>query len=296
MLAARCVRLPLVSCVAGLARPNSSRLQNIIARQVSSSTGSRLNASRIGRGMLLGASGAGLGAACYYGLYLSSDVGTSVYAINKSKTADTKYKFVFFNARGRGELVRWVFAAAGQPYEDDRTAGDNWETVKKETPFGQVPFLVVDGESFCQSIALARFLAKRFGLYAADDLDALRIEMVSDCVEDVRRALLKFAFEEDVAKKAEMKKTFENVQLPEYLNGFEKMLAANKSESGFFVGDKLTLADLAMVQMLVWLGSIKCVPLQVNLKSHPRLGKLKTKVEAMPRIRKWMDERPKTDL
>ena len=35
--------------------------------------------------------------------------------------------------------------------------------LKTETPLGQLPFLEVDGQVFCQSHAIERFLAKRFG-------------------------------------------------------------------------------------------------------------------------------------
>lgn len=60
-----------------------------------------------------------------------------------------------------------VFAAAGQPYEDDRIAGfEAWKTIKPTTPLGQVPVLEIhDGSNvikLSQSITIARFLAKRY--------------------------------------------------------------------------------------------------------------------------------------
>ena len=37
-------------------------------------------------------------------------------------------------------------------------------------PLGQMPVLEVDGQKFCQQSAIARFLAKRFGLMGDDEL------------------------------------------------------------------------------------------------------------------------------
>ena len=68
------------------------------------------------------------------------------------------YKFYYFNVRGRGELIRLLFAAAGQEFEDHRFEREDWPKFKPNAPFGQVPFLEVnDGAnsfSLSQSIAI----------------------------------------------------------------------------------------------------------------------------------------------
>jgi glutathione S-transferase len=54
-----------------------------------------------------------------------------------------QYKLNYFNGRGRAELVRLVFAAAGQEYEDVRFEREQWPEHKNKSPTGQVPFLEV---------------------------------------------------------------------------------------------------------------------------------------------------------
>ena len=39
----------------------------------------------------------------------------------------TKYTYHYFNVRGRGELARLVFAAAGVEFNDNRVANADWE-------------------------------------------------------------------------------------------------------------------------------------------------------------------------
>ncbi len=41
-----------------------------------------------------------------------------------------EYKLSYFGTRGRGEVIRMVFAAAGVKFEDERIAREQWPDVK----------------------------------------------------------------------------------------------------------------------------------------------------------------------
>lgn len=51
------------------------------------------------------------------------------------------YKLYYFNARGRAELIRLIFATAAQEFEDIRFEMNEWPEYKKKAPLGQAPFL-----------------------------------------------------------------------------------------------------------------------------------------------------------
>ena len=78
------------------------------------------------------------------------------------------YKLVYFNRRGRAEFIRYLFAAAGQEYEDIRIEKENWPAEKPKAPFGALPYLEVqDGaNSFVLpqscSIGIFNFFIYRF--------------------------------------------------------------------------------------------------------------------------------------
>ncbi|CAF4294867.1 unnamed protein product, partial [Adineta steineri] len=55
------------------------------------------------------------------------------------------YKLHYFNFRGRGELARLVFAAAGQTFEDIRYERNEWPSNKSKMPLGQMPVLEFNG-------------------------------------------------------------------------------------------------------------------------------------------------------
>ncbi|CAF0861837.1 unnamed protein product [Adineta steineri] len=88
------------------------------------------------------------------------------------------YKLTYFNGRGRAEISRLIFAAAGQKYEDIRIEREQWPALKPKTPLGQMPVLEVDGVELPQSAAIARFLAKQFHLAGKDNLEQAEVDAI----------------------------------------------------------------------------------------------------------------------
>lgn len=69
-----------------------------------------------------------------------------------------EYKLYYFDFKGRAEVIRLVFALAGQKYEDIRFSKDKLDEYKDKTPFGQVPVLeIIEGTDkviMAQSISI----------------------------------------------------------------------------------------------------------------------------------------------
>ena len=40
------------------------------------------------------------------------------------------YKLIYFDLQARGELIRWIFAVAKQPYTDERIQFQDWPALK----------------------------------------------------------------------------------------------------------------------------------------------------------------------
>lgn len=92
---------------------------------------------------------------------------------------------IYFDGAGRAEAVRILLHAAGLKFTDTRIKGADWPELKKTTPLGFLPILKVDGKSYCQSVALARYAAKKAGWYPKDDLEALVVDEVFDNLNDL---------------------------------------------------------------------------------------------------------------
>jgi len=204
-------------------------------------------------------------------------------------------KLIYFPVRGRAEPIRYILAQSGGKYEDVRVAKENWPQLKPTTPMGQVPVLEVDGQQICQSMAIARYLAKKFGLVPVNELDAARADMFVDGVSDLFphiRPVFMAIMAGDEGKKTEAWNTFKTEQLPPFLEKYEAFL--KKNGTGFLVGDKLSWADIVVAEILNRFVTIFDKP--TLLSGHQNLIDLMNKVHELPNIKKYVDGRPQTPL
>eukprot|EP00695_Tsukubamonas_globosa_P002233 TRINITY_DN3340_c0_g1_i1.p2 TRINITY_DN3340_c0_g1~~TRINITY_DN3340_c0_g1_i1.p2 ORF type:complete len:229 (-),score=128.73 TRINITY_DN3340_c0_g1_i1:157-771(-) len=201
----------------------------------------------------------------------------------------SSYKLVYFNGKGRAELARLVFAAAGVQYEDQRITREELPEIKASgnLPFGQLPVLVVDGVYIAQSIAIARYIAKRNGLAGDNDLEAALCDMIVDGVNDLLADALKVMFAPADQKEAAAAK-FTTEQLPKHLGNLQNIL--NKNATGYFVGSKLSWADIAVYNIIDYLNA----QFGEHIKPFAALHALCDKVVAQEGIAKWIAVRPVT--
>ncbi|EDV25617.1 expressed hypothetical protein [Trichoplax adhaerens] len=201
------------------------------------------------------------------------------------------YRLTYFNSRGRGEIIRYLFALAGVPYEDVRVTSEEWKKMKSDSkaPFGQLPMLEVDDKVLCQSHAIAAYLAREFGFAGKTSADEYKVYAVQGAVTDVMTKLIGIFFEADEAKKAEKLKDFSENFLPPWLSAVEKVY--KEGGTSFFVGDSLTLGDLYFLLTAETLQSMN----KDIFKSVPALDGLFDRIANNPRIKAWREKRPKTD-
>ena len=80
-----------------------------------------------------------------------------------------QYTLFYGNARGRGEVIRLVFAAGGQEFDDKRFEFADWPSFKPKAPFGQMPFLeVTEGgktTTVAQSVSIGNLLSNHSRLF-----------------------------------------------------------------------------------------------------------------------------------
>mmetsp|Transcript_48404 Transcript_48404/g.67254 ORF Transcript_48404/g.67254 Transcript_48404/m.67254 type:complete len:222 (-) Transcript_48404:38-703(-) len=169
----------------------------------------------------------------------------------------SKPVLTYFNVRGRAEIIRMMFTAAGVEFDDVRfkpnaegVEGPNAEFMefKKsgKCPTGQVPFLEMDGKSYYQTMPIMRMLGKKYGMAGKNDEEAYQLDAITATIGDAQNAVVAimyggFSPEEQKKRMGEFM-TDEMKGMPRYLGYIEKIAAA--SSTGFLVGDSLTYADL----------------------------------------------------
>jgi len=198
-------------------------------------------------------------------------------------------KLTYFNLKGRAELARLIMAQASVQYEDRRISKEEWLSVKPVTPLGQLPILEVEGQTIAQSFTIARYLARQHGLAGNTDLAAAQADMVIDSLVDLLGPMANMMREKDEQKKADMEKIFSEETLPCWLSMLEKLLIERGGKH--FAGGELSWADLAVFNLIDnmagRLGGFK-------IEEYPSLDNLAIMVRSLPRIGKWLEERPVT--
>ncbi len=204
------------------------------------------------------------------------------------------YKLIYFNAKGRAEVSRFILAQAGVQYEDKRITSEEWAELKPTTVYGTIPVLEVDGKQLAGAQVIARFLAERFGLAGSNDFENADIAGLNDVIFDLGLQIVKIWHEKDESRRAPLKKELGETHLPRYLGILEKRAQSSGAPEGWLWGE-LTWTDFNFYQILEFLQLEFLQPMDPDvLKSYPTLTTLKASVESLPNISKWLKERPQT--
>uniref|UniRef100_A0A914V6H6 GST C-terminal domain-containing protein n=1 Tax=Plectus sambesii TaxID=2011161 RepID=A0A914V6H6_9BILA len=75
-----------------------------------------------------------------------------------------------------------------------------------------------------------------------------------------------------------------------YLARLEKRLSANGT--GYFVGKDLTIADITFMEILTMMKERVAPGL---VEKHPKLIEFIERIKAQPKIKEWIEKRPKTE-
>ncbi|KAI6214493.1 Glutathione S-transferase protein [Aphelenchoides besseyi] len=161
-----------------------------------------------------------------------------------------RYRITYFPARGLAEMSRMVLAYANVPFEDERLDAESMNKRRGEFPYGRLPVLVIDGRTtLAESCAIARYLAKQFGLAGKDDIEACIVDGVADVQKDIGAACASFFAVASGRQQGDKEQLKQDVLIPtldKFMPLLQKQLEA--SGSGFYATSGPTwvvIVDLA---------------------------------------------------
>ncbi|KJH52066.1 glutathione S-transferase protein [Dictyocaulus viviparus] len=204
-----------------------------------------------------------------------------------------EYKLYYFNGRGLGEVTRQLFALADVEYEDIRVPKEQWPEVKSQMPFGQMPVLEVDGQQIPQSLAIARYVARKYGFAGKTPFEEAIVDALADQYKDYYIEIKDYYYSAMGLKEGDVETAKKNILIPardryfKYITDFLK-----KSSSGFLAGNDVTYADLILAEHIFSIRSV--FPEYTN--GFPEIEEHYTKVTSIPALKKWLDKRPHSDF
>jgi glutathione S-transferase len=191
-------------------------------------------------------------------------------------------KLTYFQLPARGELSRLVLTFGKVPFDDARISSAEWGVLKPKTPLGKLPLLEVDGVTYSQSMAIARYAAKLGGLYPEDPLECLRTEMISETLCELFEDYIDIFFhEKDETKKAEKTVKYLKETLPAKFGVLTSMIKGD-----YFLGGQVTFADIQLFDLFENpLG--KFIP-GFSAAPYPELNAIANRVKANPEIAAYL--------
>ncbi|MDB4027206.1 glutathione S-transferase [Candidatus Thioglobus sp.] len=204
-------------------------------------------------------------------------------------------KIIYFDLPfWRAEISRLPLFIANIDFEDFRPSDEEWDYAKEngkmkdgtKIPFSELPVLSINGESIAQTMAIARICGKLGGMYPEDIIEAGKVDQIVVAVENINALLSPSMKESDPLKKKAMRKELTSNELPTYFGYLQDILSANSSE--WFVGENMTIADLAVWSLLGWIASgvIDDISAEV-IQPFEGLVKLYNQINKNPRVKEW---------
>jgi len=202
--------------------------------------------------------------------------------------AQPKYKLTYLDGKGRAEVMRFVFAYRNIPYEDVRIPyGPEWNKVKNDFPWGEVPVLEIDGKVLAQSGAILRFLGKKHDLAGDNEYESAKCDEMWESLSDLQTPTWTMYMEpDDSAKKKELTTKLLDETVPKYCGKWNEILEKN---GGYFVGKRLSYADIAIASAINY--HIEKLGASV-FEKYPALMAHHDKVHNEPGIKEWVAKRP----
>ncbi|KHJ81993.1 glutathione S-transferase protein [Oesophagostomum dentatum] len=158
-------------------------------------------------------------------------------------------------------------------------------------PFGQMPILEVDGKQLAQSLAIVRFLARKFGFAGKTPFEEALVDSIADQFKDFTNEIRPMARVALGFEEGDLAKLTKEVFLPardKFFGYITKFLKANKS--GYLVGDSLTFADLYLAEA----SSEFAKKIPTLYDGFPEIKAHAEKVRSIPALKKWIETRPQT--
>jgi len=202
-------------------------------------------------------------------------------------------KLTYFSSRGLLEPLRILLAEASVDYVPvhlgnfhEGSPPESFAALKSSgvLDFGAVPLWEEDGLQLVQSASIVRHIARKYGYNGENEIEASKIDSVVEGCKDLSQALRKHA-NVPADQKLKVWKDIVTIDAPKWLGYFENLLKKNTTGSGYFVGTKLSYADIFVAYYIEEIKSLNVI----DFAAYPLLSAHFTHVYSRPAIAAYVN-------
>ncbi|KAI6174100.1 hypothetical protein M3Y98_01153300 [Aphelenchoides besseyi] len=203
------------------------------------------------------------------------------------------YKLLYMNVRAFGEPIRLFLHYKGIEFEDvrfDRNGFYHAPELKKLTPYGKVPVLIINDKPIAQSGAILRHLARKFDLNGKNEEEVTKTDELLGFIYDCFGKLNVFPVVFAGLVPGNKDELFKEYFLPtvEYCLPIMSQLLKS-SGSGYFLPSGLTYVDFTFAEFFNTLAGVD----SSQFDKYPELLEHMRRVHSLPGIREYVEKRPK---
>lgn len=148
-------------------------------------------------------------------------------------------KLTYFGAQGRAAMIRMLLTHAGVEFENHTVDQEGFAKLKADgiLPTGKVP-VYYDGDlTLNQSVAILRYVGRKYGYYPSEPLEAYNVDWIFDTgMDNFKFTVLPTLFNPNADEEA--KKTF-----AEWAGNFWAWADKHLEGKKFFANEKISIAD-----------------------------------------------------
>lgn len=201
----------------------------------------------------------------------------------------------YYDARGRAESIRLTLKYAGVDFEDKRYTFDmanrlasDWFKVKPTLglDFPNVPYLMDGDVKLTQTLAILRYLGRKYHLDGTNETERNRIAMLEQQVVDLINDLAQILFHKKDTATPEDKAAFVKQLETDKLSALDKFLGTAKWSSGS--DDHLSYVDFWLYEYLHAVDLSDIAGGVVQKFAH--LKGFLARVEALPQLAAYLKE------
>merc|ERR1711871_1579603 len=149
-----------------------------------------------------------------------------------------------------------------------------------------MPVLSIDGKPHCQSTAIARYAAKKAGLYPSNDEQELIVDESMEVCQDALSSLFSFQGDEDTVIKLRSE-CLESGKIRVMFDVLNTRIT--ETTSGWLSGGDFSLADIWVMNSIGFLqsGQLPGVPSTWVGDNYPKLKDLAERASAQEAVANW---------